>query len=163
MRRLNMGCQLDKKPQDEGWVNIDCRPECEPDLVHDLVYPLPYEDNSVDEILAKDILEHLSWRKVPDVLKDWLRVLKPGGEIYIQTPDLAMIAHYILIGKLWTWKQISYWIYGEQNVKENGHMSGFTTPTLARLITEVGFRIKEANKGGTNIMLWAVKPQQPEE
>lgn len=159
MLRLNLGCELHKLPQDEGWVNIDCRPECEPNLVHDLVNPLPYEDNSVDEILAKDILEHFPWRKVPAILKDWFRVLKPSGEIYIQTPDLATIAHQILIGKFWTWQQISYWIYGEQNVGENSHKSGFTIPTLARLATEVGFKVKEANKGGSNIMLWLTKPE----
>lgn len=158
MLRLNLGCELDKRPQKEGWVNIDCRQSCKPDLVHDLLKPLPYKDNSVDEILAKDILEHFPWRKVPDVLTDWLRVLKPGGKIYIQTPDLTTIAHHILIGKLWNWKQISHWIYGEQNVPENSHKAGFTIPTLARLLTEVGFKVKEMNKGGTNLMCYAYKP-----
>jgi len=156
--RLNLGCELDKRSKEEGWVNVDIRPECEPDLVHDLTKPLPYENNTVDEILAKDILEHFSWRQVPDILKDWYRVLKPGAQIYIQTPDLATISSHILSNVLWTWEQISYWIYGEQNVPENAHKSGFTISTLARLLTEVGFKVKEMNKGGTNIMAYAYKP-----
>ena len=158
MPRLNLGCELDKRSKEEGWVNVDIRPECEPDLVHDLTKPLPYENNTVDEILAKDILEHFSWRQVPDILKDWYRVLKPGAQIYIQTPDLATISSHILSNVLWTWEQISYWIYGEQNVPENAHKSGFTISTLARLLTEVGFKVKEMNKGGTNIMAYAYKP-----
>jgi len=156
--RLNLGCELDKRSKEEGWVNVDIRPECEPDLVHDLTKPLPYENNTVDEILAKDILEHFSWRQVPDILKDWYRVLRPGAQIYIQTPDLATISSHILSNVLWTWEQISYWIYGEQNVPENAHKSGFTISTLARLLTEVGFKVKEMNKGGTNIMAYAYKP-----
>ncbi len=155
--RLNLGCELHKRPREKGWINIDVRPSCKPDLVHDLLRPLPYKANTVNEILARDILEHMPHPKVLVVLKDWLRVLKPKGEIYIQTPDLAILAQKILNGDLKTWKDISFWVYGSQNVKENSHLSGFTKPTLKKLLTEIGFKVTKVENGGTNIMLWAVK------
>ncbi len=140
-------------------MNIDKRPEVNPDLLHDISKPLPFKDNSVDEILAKDVLEHLSYGKVEQVLKDWFHVLKPACKIYIQTPDMTAIATKILNGRLSSWKQISYWIYGEQNVPENTHKSGFTIASMKELLTKTGFKIHTIkNDGGTNLMCWAYKP-----
>lgn len=50
-------------------------------------YPLERPDNSVDEIYASHILEHFSHRIVPDVLKNWVAKLKPGGRLRIATVD----------------------------------------------------------------------------
>ena len=51
-------------------------------------YPLSYPDNSVDEIRASHILEHFSFADAQAALKDWTRVLKPGGKIRLAVPDL---------------------------------------------------------------------------
>ena len=51
-------------------------------------YPLSYPDNSVDEIRASHILEHFSFAHAQQALKEWTRVLKPGGRIRIAVPDL---------------------------------------------------------------------------
>lgn len=49
---------------------------------------LPFPDNSVDEIWASHILEHIEPPRVQPVLREWLRVLKPGAICRIATPDL---------------------------------------------------------------------------
>lgn len=51
-------------------------------------YPLPYPDASVDEIRASHILEHFDFRQSQAALKEWCRVLKPGGRIRIAVPDI---------------------------------------------------------------------------
>lgn len=56
------------------------------------VYPLDYPDDSVDEIRASHILEHFSHDEILDVLKDWVRALKPGGLMRVAVPDFAFIA-----------------------------------------------------------------------
>jgi SAM-dependent methyltransferase len=48
----------------------------------------PYPDDSVDEIWASHILEHFRHSEVQPVLREWLRVLKPGATATIVTPDL---------------------------------------------------------------------------
>ena len=53
--KLHLGCGTNKL---EGWVNVDSVADCQPDLVHDVSQPLPYQNESVDEILAEDLLEH---------------------------------------------------------------------------------------------------------
>jgi hypothetical protein len=58
-------------------------------------FPLTHADGSVDEIHASHVLEHFSHRDTFAVLKDWVRVLKPGGRIRIAVPDMAKIAYSI--------------------------------------------------------------------
>jgi len=149
------------------WVNIDVRTDVKSDLVVDLERELlqRFEDGSVDEILAKDFIEHLSWRVVETFLQDCHRVLKRSGKIFIQTPDLMAIAKRVILdpnyrfGELYGWKAISFWVYGSLDYPENVHRSGFTIPTLRRLLEGVGFEVDEIkNDDGTNIMVKAHKP-----
>jgi len=162
--KLNLGCGLDKRPD---YLNVDCRREVKPDLVTDLesLYLRMFIDNSVEEILAKDFLEHLSWRVVEDFLRDCYRVLRGGGKIFIQTPDLEAIAKKVIFdpnyrfGELYGWKAISFWMYGEQDYPENFHKCGFTVSTLRSLLEGVGFKVYEIkNDGGSNMIVEAYKP-----
>ena len=82
--RLNLGCGY--SPQ-EGFINIDNRQEVKPDLVCDVLEGLPYEDNTVDEIMADDFLEHIPIGKTIQVVTEIWRVLKPGGLFKSSTPD----------------------------------------------------------------------------
>jgi len=81
--RLNLGCGYFKE---EGWVNVDAFENCNPDEVWDLnKFPYPWEDNSIDEITMRHILEH-----IPDwwsAFCECARILKPGGELHIHVPD----------------------------------------------------------------------------
>ena len=83
--RLHLACGHDYT---EGFINIDFyAPE---DAVCDArfdVMKLPYPDNSVDEIKAFHIIEHFHFFEIQEVLKEWHRVLKPGGRLWLETPD----------------------------------------------------------------------------
>lgn len=46
--------------------------------------PLPIPDASYDVVIASHVLEHLE--NAPDALKDWLRVVRPGGHLLIGVP-----------------------------------------------------------------------------
>jgi len=161
--RLNLCCGEDVRP---GYINIDVRRTRPEVLVMDIEKELlrVFPDNSVDEIIARDCIEHISWRRVEDLLKDIYRVLKPGGKVYIQVPDLEAIAKKIILnpdfkyGELEGWKAISYWVYGGQEYPENSHKAGFTIRTLKELLENIGFEVVDIkNDGGTNIMCWVVK------
>lgn len=81
--RLNLGCGPEHL---KGWVNIDSNPEERPDLVADVTDLSMFADDSVDEIYASHILEHIDVR-VP-ALAEWARVLRPGGVITVVVPDV---------------------------------------------------------------------------
>lgn len=162
--KLNLGCGLDIR---EGYINIDVRKVHPKILVLDLEKELlkPFPDNSAEEIIAKDFIEHLSWRIVEDFLRDCYRVLKSGGRMYIQVPDLEAIAKKVILdpnfkyGELEGWKAISFWVYGAGDYETNFHKTGFTIPTLKKLLETIGFTVERIeNDGGTNIVAIAIKP-----
>jgi len=45
---------------------------------------LPYPENTFDLVIALDVLEHIEFDK--DALKEWRRVLKPGGKVILTVP-----------------------------------------------------------------------------
>jgi predicted SAM-dependent methyltransferase len=83
MIKLNLACGDDYL---DGYTNVDLYHDGKVDARFD-VSTIPYEDNSVDEIKAFHIIEHFDWHKGKDVLKEWHRVLKPNGRLYLETPD----------------------------------------------------------------------------
>jgi predicted SAM-dependent methyltransferase len=82
--RLNLGSGYRHIP---GYVNLDNRPETKPDMCVDILAGLPFEDESVDEVRAYDILEHIPIGKTVAVIEDIYRVLKPGGTFESFTPS----------------------------------------------------------------------------
>lgn len=81
MKRLNLGSGGDYK---EGWINCDIRKDIKTDVVLDLKKKLPFEDNSVDEILMKHVLEHVPG--YGSLLREMHRVCKRGAIINILVP-----------------------------------------------------------------------------
>jgi len=80
--RLNLGCGNSKK---KGYINIDISREVKPDKVWNLEkIPLPFKDNSIDEILAYHILEHIL--DFIQLMHDLHRICKKGAIIKIRTP-----------------------------------------------------------------------------
>jgi len=83
--KLNLGCGFDKL---SGYVNIDKEAACEPDQVVDLEGMWPFATNSVEEIRASHVLEHLGQdtKVFLGIMKEIYRVCVNGAKIYIQVP-----------------------------------------------------------------------------
>jgi predicted SAM-dependent methyltransferase len=88
--RLHIGGE-EVKP---GWriVNVQDGPDV--DFLGDVTtIAQQFEAESVDEIYASHILEHPGYDKaLPETQKEFARILKPGGKIYIAVPDLAALS-----------------------------------------------------------------------
>jgi ubiquinone/menaquinone biosynthesis C-methylase UbiE len=86
--KLNLGCG-DKIL--DGYINVDVaqvRAGRQPDIVCDIRELQQFQNNYADEILAVHVVEHF-WRwEVVDILKEWVRVLKPGGKLILECPNL---------------------------------------------------------------------------
>lgn len=79
-RRLNLGCGWDVRP---GYVNVDVAALPGVDVVITPGEPLPFEDESIDVVLAKDVIEHVD--DLSASLGDLHRILKPGGALLVST------------------------------------------------------------------------------
>jgi hypothetical protein len=86
--KLNLGCGQNKR---EGFINIDKYPNVSPDLVWDLEKtPYPFAANSVTEIAATHVLEHLGQRTDTflEIIAELYRILTPGGTLVIKAPHI---------------------------------------------------------------------------
>lgn len=81
----------------------------------DVVELAPFEDKSVDGILAKHLLEHIL--DVPKALKEWGRVLKDDGRLVIIVPD---------------------WRFCEAMACDPSHVAAYTPDSLRSLIEAIG-------------------------
>lgn len=92
--KLNLGCG---RKLLEGYVNVDIAVrEGKPDVECDIRDLSAFKDNSADEILSVHVIEHFYRWEVPDILKEWVRVLKPGGKMILETPNLVTACEKLL-------------------------------------------------------------------
>ena len=66
------------------------------DYVLDAAKPLPFEDNTFDLIYASHVLEHIPWYKTEEVISEWVRILKPGGQLEVWVPDGLKICKVLI-------------------------------------------------------------------
>ena len=87
VRKINLGCGFNIL---EGYENYDVDPANDKVIQIDLnKLPLPFEDNSVDEILLFHVLEHLDINKF-SFMTDIHRILKKGGAVRVKLPARAI-------------------------------------------------------------------------
>ncbi|MFZ1970831.1 MAG: methyltransferase domain-containing protein [Candidatus Nanoarchaeia archaeon] len=79
--KLNLGCGQVKL---DGYLNCDISSTVNPDMVINLEKKLPFKDDSVDEIIAYHVIEHV-WNIIP-LINEMHRVVKKGGRIDIRVP-----------------------------------------------------------------------------
>lgn len=156
--KLHLGCGTKKI---QGWINIDSVKACQPDLVHDITKPLPYPDQSVDEILAEDLLEHFDKYMRFVVFYEWVRVLKVGGMITLQVPNFKKILFkYFKFG----YDNFVDFIFGE-NLWESkfyighfgNHKWGYSEKTLPEFVKFFGIETISLKKKGLNLRLTGKK------
>jgi SAM-dependent methyltransferase len=146
--RLNLGCG-DKLL--EGYVNIDVAPSrkgVKPDLLADL-RDLPYEVQSIDEILLVHVIEHFYPWEADQLLRYWHSLLKPGAKIVLECPNLLTAARALandesLASDLSEGRggQVMWPLYGDPGWKDPlmCHRWGYTPASLQKLLADCGYR-----------------------
>jgi predicted SAM-dependent methyltransferase len=145
--RLNLGCGDKILP---GYVNVDVvehRSGKRPDVICDLHRLEPFANDSFEEVMAIHVVEHF-WRwEVVDVLREWKRVLRPGGRIVLECPNLITACQVLLADPVGAARpdeagQRSMWVlHGDPRWRDPlmCHRWSYTPDSLREVMEEAGF------------------------
>jgi predicted SAM-dependent methyltransferase len=151
--KLHLGCN---NRYLDGWTNVDIMPGDGVDIVSSAHELTDIEDDSVDEILAEHLIEHLTFYEANRALAEWYRVLKPGGKLTVEAPDLFALCQAFVEANDYqrfqsnhgSWAIIQH-IYGNQTGRSSEeklsqtHKSGYTWTRLCDMLYGVGFAYVE--------------------
>ncbi len=150
--KLNIGCGRQVL---EGWFNIDAalhstapRP---PELIYafqfdaegELIKRIPLDDGAVTEIMAIHVFEHFYQWECSAVLREWHRLLAPGGKLILELPDLIKCCQNVIDNRQGKKPdQLQRWgLYGDPREKNRlmMHPWGWGPQELIGVLGEHGF------------------------
>jgi hypothetical protein len=103
------------------------------------IFPLAsVADNSCDVIRASHVLEHFAKADVPKVIAEWVRCLRPGGELKIAVPDFRRIAEGYLSGQQ---QPTDGYVMGGQVDGADFHKALFDELHLKKLMAAAGLML----------------------
>jgi hypothetical protein len=176
--RLELGSGTHPTP---GFTHLDINPNS-PDVdIVGTAWPLNLPDESVGEIRAVDVLEHLSYWDTPKILADWFRVLRPGGLLYVQVPDAERIMRWFidtpdrlverlpanlpqtpLAGAAWRLlggHHDGVYVSDDDDFRWNAHYALFSVESLTDALVAAGFVINSLTTNShPNLLCYARKP-----
>lgn len=145
--RINIGCG---KQTWEGFYCVDAvaHPKASrpPDLIHAFIFdvdrlenPLPLQDQCADEVHAYHFIEHVREYEAPALVAEFLRLLKVGGKLILELPDIELCAKNLLAGM--SAQMCWFGFYGDASHRDPYmlHKSGFTRSTMKTLLAQSGF------------------------
>ena len=123
--KLNLGAGGINYP---GYLSVDLYDD-RANILMDIT-KLDFDDNSVTEILASHVFEHLNPYHTFDILQDWLRVLKPGGKLVMEMPDILELCKRFPEAPLEEKYGLLNAVYGSVNTTGVGGPDNITSPHL---------------------------------
>lgn len=106
---------------------------------------LDFPDEHADAIAAIHVIEHFyQWEALP-LLKEWKRVLKPGGRLILELPCMDKVFTYISncmkydipVSPTFSWH--AFWGDPKYNTVEMCHKWGYTVEAINALMKQAGF------------------------
>jgi hypothetical protein len=132
--KLEIGAGDKPRP---GYIHHDIRPLPDIEVVCDARKFPAEEKGKYDEIYAANILEHFNRFEVHAVLKEWVSLLKVGGNATIIVPDLQEITRQYTNGFI-DHEFFVYLAYGGNDYEFNKHYYGFSPAHLEETFRKCG-------------------------
>jgi predicted SAM-dependent methyltransferase len=141
--KLDIGCGTQKL---EGYIGVDAYVETD---IKAEMWAIPLGDGTVDEIYSSHALEHVPMAQVQPTLREWLRILRPGGTLVLQVPNLDYAARFWLTHKPDEHAWAEMILFGNQAHAGEFHKCGFTPMGIQGDLQQSGFIVDQV------AILWA--------
>jgi len=135
--KLHLGCG--KRNFGKDWVHVDGSNY--EHIQHHNITKFDFEDNTVDMIYASHVFEYFDRDEAKEVLKEWLRVLKPKGILRLAVPDFEACSKLYNQGK-YDLDTFASMFYGKWKVTEDltvYHKTIYDFKSLKKVLEENGF------------------------
>lgn len=123
--KLNLGSGGIEYP---GFLSVDLH-DRRANIIMDAT-KLDFTENSVSEIMASHLFEHLNPYHCLDILKSWLKVLKPGGKLVMEMPDIEQLCKRFVNASTGERYGILNAVHGSVNTSDSGDPSEISSPHL---------------------------------
>ena len=138
-RKLHIGGQV----RAAGWEVLDANPGPHVDHVGNASLMTRFEDGSFGEIYASHVVEHFDYKdQLLATLKEWWRVLAPGGALYVSVPDLDVLSRlFVDRGMLSAQERflVMRMMFGGHLDKFDYHLVGLNEEFLTGFLHAAGF------------------------
>lgn len=136
--KFNMGCGWRNFGTD--WVHVDGGDYGHLDY-KSIVDLNPFPNNCAKEIYASHVLEYFSYDEAKKVLKEWGRLLEPGGELRIAVPDFKTMTNLYNNYKVQL-KDIIGPLYGKMSMGDETiyHKTTYDFLTLKDILIDAGYK-----------------------
>jgi predicted SAM-dependent methyltransferase len=140
LRKLHVG----GKQRVPGWEILNAIPAPEVDHVGDARDLSRFDDATFATIYASHVLEHLDYKdELARALREWHRVLVPGGCVMISVPDLDVLSRLIVNRESCTLEErflLMRMMFGGHVDAYDHHQIGFNDEFLAWFLGATGFQ-----------------------
>jgi SAM-dependent methyltransferase len=90
MMIIDLGCGNKKSA---GAIGVDMNIRSNADVIHNLdAFPYPFEDNTVDQVICHDVLEHVA--DFVGTMEEIWRISKPDTRIEVTAPFMSSVNFY---------------------------------------------------------------------
>ena len=136
-----MKLHIGGKIQKDDWKILNIQNKEGVDFVGDISDLSQFGDNSIDEIYASHIVEHVNQKNIKKTLSGIYRVLATKGKVYISVPDMDVLCR-IFIAKDAPIKvkfHIMRMMFGGQTDEFDFHYFGWNLEFLKEYLLIAGF------------------------
>lgn len=138
-RRLHIGGKVGK----EGWELLNAIDAPFVDHVCNASDLGQFADGTFEEIYASHVLEHFDYATtLAPTLREWQRVLAPGGRLFVSVPDIDVLARMLVDKESFDLRQryqIMRMIFGGHVDQYDYHLVGLNEELLGGYLQEAGF------------------------
>lgn len=138
-RKLHIGGTV----RTEGWEVLNAVPSDCVDHIGNANDLSRFGDGTFDAIYASHVVEHLDYKdELLATLREWRRVMVPGGKLYVGVPDLDVLCRLFIERNQLTGNErffIMRMMFGGHVDKYDYHVVGFNDEILGAFLQEAGF------------------------
>ena len=137
-----MKLHIGGKEKKDGWKILNIQKTKDVDFVGNISNLDQFEDNSIDEIYASHVVEHVNQNDIENTLKGIYRVLGKNGKIYISVPDMDVLCKIFIdpnssLDMRWHAMRM---MFGGQTDEYDFHYFGWNFLFLNGYLNKVGFK-----------------------